>query len=253
MSKRNGTSQKVISLLVAVAILALGFATFGGQVSAAYADSPTPTATPNQSNAAIPLIIPDTGYVGKVAAVQSYFITSMAQQMGLSTTAFQAAYFAASRQTIQMAQSAGMITDVQAKNAISEIGDVYVYNMVILYHDWDPFPWNQYLLYPKLLRPEDLIDALHTTGLILTTDLREGKSAADIAAANNLDIKVVEQAIMANVTKRIPNYTMFGSLLTSSQQNATALRIQNTLPYILNRKLTPSYFTEKDNSYDLAH
>ncbi|MDR3577215.1 MAG: hypothetical protein P4L50_25420 [Anaerolineaceae bacterium] len=254
MSKRKGTSQNAISLLVAVAILAFGFATFGGQISPAYADSPTPTVAP--AGATTPLIIPNTGgyaYPGKIAAVEAYFVTSMAQQMGISTTKFQAAYFAASRQTIQLAQSAGMITDVQAKNATSEIGDLYSYNMVILYHDWDPFPWNQYLLYPKLLRPDDLISALHTTGLILTTDLREGKPAADIAAENNLDLSVVEQAIMASVSKRITNYTVFGKLLTTSQQNADLLQIKNLLPYILNRKLPAYYFTEKDNSLDLIH
>jgi hypothetical protein len=253
MSKRKGTSQKVIRLLIALAILALGYATFGGQISPAYADFPTPTVTPNQSDSAISLIIPDTGYTGKVAAVQAYFVTSIAQQMGITTTKLQAAYFAAARQTIQQALAAGMISDAQATNAISELGDAYSYNMVILYHDWDPFPWNRYLLYPKLLTPEDLISALHTTGLILTTDLREGKSAADIAAENNLDLKVVEQDIMANVTKRIPSYTLFGNLLTMNQQNATALRIQNLLPYILNRKLPSSYFIEKDNSYDLPY
>jgi hypothetical protein len=251
MSEQTGTSQKVIRLLIALAILALGFATFGGHISPVYADSPTPTATPNQSDAAIQQIIPDTGYTGKVAAVQSYFVNSVAQQLGINTTQFQVAYFAAARKTIQQALDAGVITDAQATNAMSDIPDMYAYNMDILYRQWDPFPWDRYFLYQKMLLPEDLISTLQMTGPTLITDLEDGKSAADIAAANNLDIKVVEQEIMVNVSKRIMDYSLFGTL-TTSQENATVLRYKNSLPYILSRRLSPSYFTVKDTSNDYS-
>jgi hypothetical protein len=251
MSKQTATSQKVIRLLIALAILALGFATFGGRISPAYADSPTPTVIPNQSDATIQLIIPDTGYTGKIAAVQTYFVHSMAQQLGLNTAQFQVAYFEAARKTIQQALDAGVITDAQATNAMSDIGDMYAYNLDLIYHQWDPFPWSRYFLYQKLIMPEDLISALHTTGPILITDLEDGKSAADIAEANNLDLKVVEQEIMVNVSKRISDYSLFGTL-TTSQENATVLRYKNSLPYILSRRLSPTYFTAKDNSNDYS-
>ncbi|MDR3577216.1 MAG: hypothetical protein P4L50_25425 [Anaerolineaceae bacterium] len=250
MSKRTSTSQKGISLLIALAILVFGFAAFSGQVSPAYADTPpTPTVAPVQSDSAIPLIIPDTGYSGKVAAVQAYFVNTMAQQLGMSTPKFQNAYFAAARYTIQQALAAGVITDAQATAALSDIPDMYAYNMDLIYHQWDPFPWDKYFLNQKLFMPEDLVSALHTTGPSLIADLRAGKSAADIAKANNLDITVVEQDIMVNVSKRIADYSLFG-MLSTGQQNATVLRYKDSLSYILSRRLSPVFFNTTNNSYD---
>jgi len=256
MSKHTRTSQKVIQFLVAVAILVAGFATFAGQVSPAYADFPIPPPppTPNQ------FIIPETGaynmipYDGaseKVAVLQYTFINAYAQQLGVTTNKLEAAYRAAAIQALDTSVQVGLLTAAQANNAKGSLTDMYNYNLSILYLDQDPFPWQKYFLYLKYIIPEDLISALHSDGLTTTTELKEGKSAADIAKENNLNLTDVESAIVQNVTNRITISSSLGTLSTI-QQNLAVLRIKNSLPYILNHRLPASFFIEKDdNNIDL--
>src|ERR1035437_8565974 len=104
MSKHKNASQKVISLLVAVAIFGLGFATFSGQVSPAYADNTPPTPAPTQ------LFLPDTGAKGQIADLQMYFLNAFAKQLGVSTDKLIASYLAAAGQTLDQAVSMGFIT-----------------------------------------------------------------------------------------------------------------------------------------------
>jgi hypothetical protein len=246
MSKRTGTSQKVISLFVAVAILAVGFATFSGQVSPAYADTPAPTPSPTM----MPLFIPDTGATGKIAEMQMYFLNTFAQQLGVTTDKLEAAYLASAGQTLDQAVKVGFLTDAQANDTRGHLGDMDNYNLQILYLDNDPFPWDPYYLYLKYIMPEDLVSALHSDGLTVITQLKAGKSAADMAKANNLDIKAVEDAIMVSVTNRVTATASIGTM-SASQQNVYLLRIKNSLPYILNRRLPGSFFKDKDDTIDL--
>jgi hypothetical protein len=247
MSKHKSTSHNIITLLIAVAILVMGFATFSGQVSPAYADNtpvtPTPSAIPTQ------LFIPDTGAKGQVAEMQMYFLAAFAQQLGTTTDKLSAAYLAAAGQTLDQAASVGFITKAQANDARGHLGDMDNYNLQILYLDQDPFPWDPYYLYQKYLMPEDLISALHSNGLNVITELKAGKSAADIAKENNLDIKAVQQAIMVSVTNRVSASASIGTL-TTGQQNVTLTRINNSLPFILNRRLPASFFKDKDDTID---
>jgi hypothetical protein len=257
MSKHKSTSHNIITLLIAVAILVTGFATFAGQVSPAYADTPSPTPT------LPPLVIPITGgnnvynvipYNGaseKVAVLQYTFINAYAQQLGVTTDKLQAAFRTAAGLTLDQAVQVGLLSDSQAKDAKGSLTDMYNYNMSILYLDQDPFPWQKYFLYMKYIIPQDLVSALHSDGLTVITELKEGKSAADIAKENNLNITDVQTAIVQKVANRINLSSSLGTL-SIGQQNLAILRIKNSLTYILNQRLPAYFFKEKDdNNIDL--
>jgi hypothetical protein len=242
MSNITSGLQKLVNFLILIAFLVFAVASFSASPVVAFAQDAA-TATPTVTATPEPPYLPDTGKKGEL---QQYFLNAFAQQLGVSPEKVISAYNAAGSQTLDQAVSVGYISKPVADSLRGHLDDMDGYGMEIFMLDRDPFPWDKYFLYLSYLKPQFVIAALNMKGQDVVTKLHQGESVAEMAKEQNLDMKDVKQSIITDMNAGLDAAV---ASKTISRASATSISNHNAtmLDYILGRKLTASFFVDKDD------
>lgn len=197
-----------IALVIGALVVAAGAAIASGTPAASAA--PQPRAANDRPE---PLL--------NMAKYADLFVKSFEGQLGINDTQLNAAFTGAAGDTIDQAVKDGVVTAAQAAQAKTFVKDGVTGLLATMKGFASKFGLraNQAANgkpVVQALSPASLAAALGLSSSALETELRSGKSIADIAKEHNVDLQKVKDAILANVKSELDS-AVSGGQLTQSQ------------------------------------
>jgi hypothetical protein len=241
----------IAGVIVLGAVAAIGLAAFSSHLSLAAPAPQTAQATPTPN--------------GQSSAGQynTFFFQALAQKLGVTLDALKQAIISAATDTINQALKDGRLTQNQAdqlKNNLnnwfgtgntSPKGFPFFFGFGRGRHGFGGFGRGEFSGENTLL--SDAAKAFGMDQQSLLTELRGGKSIADVAQEHKVDVSQLKQTVLADVKANLDN-AVKNNQLTQTQADQLYQNLSNNIDSMINQKWSagPNYRNHPSNNRGLG-
>lgn len=221
----------IISMLV-IAVIAAGlFVTFS-PVRISFAQAPTPTAQPGQGAST------SRGQAGYA----DFFLSAFASHLGIGVDRVKEAYQQAISDTLDQAVKDGKLTHDQAdklKNNLTNRLDQGMLPGILGWYRFGPFerfgPDRGVLIGRKgAFELSSFANALSMTQADLASELRSGKTIADVAKEKNIDLTQVKTSVLSDLKSKLDQVVQ-NDKLTQAQADEIYNQLSTNFDTFVNR------------------